>query len=81
MTYKNPKFASEIKEIGSWGEDDEGIVSGHIPQDNSENSYKSIDHIIVKSSVIPILICQTGYTSPTIVHSLENSPQKKDRWN
>ena len=62
-------------------EDDEEIVSDLIHQEESYNRDKSRDHIITKSTVIPVLICQTGYNSPTIVHSLAKISQIKDRYN
>ena len=71
----------KLKELAAEAEDDKEIVSDLIPQDESDKSKKSRDHIITNSTVIPVLICQTGYTSPTIVHSLENIPRKKDRYN
>ena len=49
-------------------EDDEKMVSNLITQDESDNKDKSRDHIITNSTVIPVLICQTGYTIPMIVH-------------
>ena len=81
VTQKNPTLLQKLKELAAEAEDDKEIVSDLIPQDDSDNSKKSRDHVITNSTVIPVLICQTGYTSPTIVHSLENFPQKKDRYN
>ena len=81
VTQKNPTLLQKLKELAAEAEDDNEIVSELITQDNTDNSNESRDQIITKSSVIPVLICQTGYTSPTIVHSLENFPQKKDRYN
>ena len=48
-----------------------------IPQSDSYNSDNSRDNITTNSTVIPVLICQNGYTSPIIVHSLKNPPRKK----
>ena len=62
-------------------EDDEEIVSDLIPQADSDNNDESKDHIITNSTVILVLICQTGYNSTTIVHSLANISRKKDRYN
>ena len=67
----------KLKELEAEAEDNEDIVSDVIPQEDSENSNKPRDHITKNSTVIPVLICQTGYSSPTIVHSLEISPQKR----
>ena len=71
----------KLKKLAAEAEDDEEILSDLNPQDESDNSDKSRYHIITNSTFIPVLICQTGYTIPTIVHSLENFPQKKDRYN
>ena len=71
----------KLKELADEAEDDEEMVSDLIPQDNSDNSNNSRDHIIINSTVIPVLICQTGYNSPTIEHSLAKISQKKDRYN
>ena len=62
-------------------EDDEEIVSDLTPQEESENNDKSMYHIITKYTLITVLIYQTGYTSPTIVHYLEKFPRKKYRYN
>ena len=62
-------------------EDRKDIVSDLFPQVDSDNSNKSRDHITTNSTVIPVLICQTGYASPTMVHSLANFARKKDRHN
>ena len=62
-------------------DDDEEILSKLIPQSDSDNIDESRDHIIKKPTVNPVLICQTGYNSPAIVHSVEKFPLKKDRYN
>ena len=59
---------------------DDDIVSDIITQEDSDNSNNSRYHITTNSTVIPVLICHTGYTSPTIVHSLENNSRNKDRY-
>ena len=61
-------------------EDGKEIVSDLIIQADSDNSNKSRDHITKNSTVIPVFICQTGFTSPTIMHSLANPLPKKDRY-
>ena len=71
----------KLKELAAEAEDDEEIVSDLISQDDSDNIYKSRDHIIKNSTFISLLICQTGYNSYTIVHSLGKIPRKKDRYN
>ena len=81
MTRKNPTLLQKLKELAAEAEDDEEIVSDLIPQADSDNNDESRDHIITKSTVIPVLICQTGYNSPTIVHSLAKISRKKDRYN
>ena len=81
MTQKNPTLLQQLKELAADADDDEEIVSELIPQDESDKIYKSKNCIITNSTVIPVLICHTGYTSPTIVHSLVNFPRKKDRYN
>ena len=73
MIQNNPTLLQKLKELAAEAEDDEEIVSNLIPQDDSDNSNESRDHIITNSTVIPVLICQTGYNSPTIVHSLGKS--------
>ena len=75
MIQKNPTLLQKLKELAAEAEDDEEIVSDLIAQADSDNSDKSRDHIITNSTVVPVLICQTGYNSPTIVHSLEKPPQ------
>ena len=62
-------------------EDDEEIVSKLISLEEYYNNNESRDHIITNSTIIPVIICQTWYTSPTIVRSLENISQKNDRYN
>ena len=71
----------KLKELVAEAENDEEIVSDLITQANSDNSNESRDHIITNSTVIPVLICQTGYNSPMIVHSLTKITWKKDRYN
>ena len=71
----------KLKELAAEAEDDEEIVSDLIPQDDSDNIDKSRDHIITNSTAIPVLIYQTVYTRPTIVHSLEIFSRKKDGYN
>ena len=71
----------KLKELAAEAEDDEEIVFDLIPQDDLDNNNKSRDQIITNSTVIPVLISQTGYTRPTIVHYLANISQKKDRYN
>ena len=72
MTQNNPNLLQKLKEFADDAEDDEEIVSDLINSSISVNSNKSRDHIITKSTVIPVLICQTGYNSPTVVYSLAN---------
>ena len=63
-------------------EDDEEIVSYLIPQEEEYNTDKSRNQKIKNSTVVIVLIYQTGYTSPTIVHSLAKVfPKKKDKYN
>ena len=81
MTQKNSTLLQKLKELAAEVEDDEEIVSNLIPQANSDNNNKSRDHIITHSTVFTVLICQTGYNSPTIVHSLANVSRKKDQYN
>ena len=70
----------KLKELAAEAEDDEEIVSELIPQEDSDNIDKSRDEINTNFTVIPVLIYQNEYTSPTIVHSLENFTRKKDRY-
>ena len=81
MTQKNPILLQKLKEFAAESEDDEEIVSVLISQADSDNSNDSRDHIITNSTVIPVSICQNGYNSPTIVHSLEKLSRKKDKYN
>ena len=67
----------KLKELAAEAEDDEEIVFDLILQDYSEKSDKSRYHIITNSAIIPVLIYQTGYTSPTIVRSLAKFPEKR----
>ena len=66
-----------MKKLAAEAEDEEEIVSNLVPQEDSDKNDKSRDHIITNSTVLSVLICQTGYTSPTIVHSLANFPGKR----
>ena len=77
VTQKNPTLLQKLKELAAKAYDDEYRVSDPITQEKSDKINESRDHIITISTVIPLLICQTGYTSPTIVHSLANLPRKK----
>ena len=77
VTLKNPTLLQKLKELAAKANDDEEILPNLINQENSDNSNDSRDYIIKKSTVIPVLICHTGYTSPTIVHSLEPPPPPK----
>ena len=78
---KNPTLLQKLKGLAAEAEDDEDMVSELISQAESDNNNYSMDHIITNSTVIKVLICQTRYNSPTIVHSLENLSQKKDWYN
>ena len=71
----------KLKKLAAEAEDDEEIVSYLITQEGPDNSDESRDHMNKNSTVIPSLIYQTGYTSPTIVHYLEIYPPQKDRYN
>ena len=62
-------------------EDGEEIVSEIITHEDSDKRDDSRDHMIKNYTVIPVLIYQNGYTSPTIVHSLAEIYQKQDRDN
>ena len=77
MTQKQSTLLQKIKELAAGEEDYEEIVSDLIPQYDSNNSDESRNHIITNSTVIPVLICQTGYNSLTILHSLEIFPGKR----
>ena len=81
LTQKNPTLLHKLKELAAEVEDDEEIVSELKLQEDSDNSDDSRYHITNSYTIIKVLIYQTGYTSPTIVHSLTKLPQKKDRWN
>ena len=50
----------KLKELAAEGEDDEDILSDLIPQSDSGNINESRDQIITNSTVIPVLIYQTG---------------------
>ena len=80
-TQKNPTLLQKLKELAADAEDGEEELSNLIPQYDSDNSNDSRNHIITNSTLILVLICQTGYTGPTMVHSLANFPRKKDRYN
>ena len=67
----------KLKELAAEAEDDKEIVSVLITLEDSDNSNDSRDHIITNSTVIPVLFYQTGYISPTIVHSLANFSRKR----
>ena len=71
----------KLTKLAAEAEDDEEIISYLISKSDSYNNNKSRDHIIKNSTVIPVLICQTGYNIPTIVHSLAKFPRKKDWYN
>ena len=77
FTQKNPTLLQKLKELAAEAEDDEAIVSDLIPQSESDNIDESRDNITTKSTVTPVLICQTRYTSPTIVHSLGFFSEKR----
>ena len=81
MTPKKSTLLQKLKGLAADIEYDEEIVYNIIPQYDSDNNDKSRNHMIINSSIIPVLIYHTVYTSPTIVHSLENFPRKKDRYN
>ena len=76
-TPKNPTLLQKLTGLSADAEDDENILSDLTPQKYSKNINEIRDHITTNSTIIPVLIYQTGYTSPTIVHSLENSVQKR----
>ena len=77
VTKKNPNLLHKLKELTAEADYDEEIVSNLITQSESDKNNESRDHIITNSTVIPVLIYQTGYNSPTIVHSLEKNPGKR----
>ena len=81
MTQKHPTLLQKLKELAAEAEYDEEILSKLIPQSDSDNNDESRDNKITNSAVIPVLICQTVYSSPTIVHSLANVSRKKYRYN
>ena len=81
MSQKNPTLLQKLTELAAEEQDDEEILSDLIPQADSDNNDESRDHIITDSTVIPVLIYQTRYNTPTIVHFLEKFPWKKDRYN
>ena len=71
MDTKKSTLLQKLKELASEVEDYKEVVPGLIPKEDSDNRNNSRFHITKNYTVIPVLICQTGYTSPTIVHSLE----------
>ena len=77
MTQKSLTLLQKLKEVVSETEDHKEILSGLIPQDDSDNRNRSRDNIITNSTIISVLIYQTGYNSPTIMHSLANISRKK----
>ena len=81
MTHKNLTLFQKLKKLAAELEGNEELLSNLVPQDDSYNSNEPRDHIITNAAVIPVLICQTGYTSPMIVHSLTIISRKKDRYN
>ena len=81
MTRKNPTLLQKLKDLAAEAEDDEEIVFDLIPQADPDNNDESRDYITTNSTVIKFLICQTGYNSPTIVHSLAKVSRKKYRYN
>ena len=70
----------KLKGLAAEAEDNEEIVSDLINHSDSDSRDKSRDHITTKSTVSPVLICHTGYTRPTIMHSWAKFPQKKYRY-
>ena len=67
----------KLKELAAEAEDDEEIVSDLIPQEDLYNIEESRDNIITNFTVIPVLICKAGYTTPTVVYSLNFLPKKR----
>ena len=80
MTQKNPTLLQKLKKLAAGAEDDEEIVPNLIIQAYSDNNDELRYQIITNSTVVPVLICQTGYNSPTIVHSLAIFFLEKDRY-
>ena len=64
MIQNNPTLLQKLKELSAEAEDDEEIVSNLIPQDDSDNSNKSRDHIITNSTVIPVFSVRLDTTDP-----------------
>ena len=77
MTHKNPTLLQKLKELAAEAEDDKEIVLDLIPQSDSYNIDASRDYIITNYTIIPVLIYQTGYNSPMIMHSLVNVSSEK----
>ena len=61
-------------------EDDEGVVFDLTPEEDSNISEKTRNHITTNSTDVTVLIYQTGYNSPMIVHYLVNFSLKEDRY-
>ena len=76
----NPTLLQKLKELSAEAEDDKDIVSNLTPQEDSDKIEKNRYHITTNSTIIPVLIYQTGYTSPMMVYSLANFDRKKDRY-
>ena len=76
----NPTLIQKLKELVAEAEDDKDIVNDLTPKEDSGNNGKSRDHITTKYTVIQVLIYCTGYTRPTIVHSLAKVSLNKDRY-
>ena len=81
MKQKNLTLLHKLKELAAEAYHDEKILSDLTPQDDSDKSEESRDHIITNSTVIPVLFYQTGYTRPMIVNSLAKQSWKQDRYN
>ena len=54
---KKTTLLQKLKELVAEAEDDEKILSELIPKEHSDNSDKSREHTITKSTVVPVLIC------------------------
>ena len=60
LIQKNPTLLQKLKELAAEVEYDEDIVPGLTSQEESYNIDESRDHITTNSTVITVLICQTG---------------------
>ena len=78
-----PTLLARMKELAADAEDDQDIILDLEPQGDSDKNEETREYITTHSDVLPILVFQTGFRRPNMVHSLgiyATSARRRDMW-